>query len=793
MPVLAYFCLLAAATAAQTVPSYSIETVAGSNFAGDGGSALSALLSQPEGLLFDSLGRLYIADADDHRVRRVDNDGNIETVAGTGLAGFSGDGGPAVSAQLNQPYGVALDHSGNLYIADLGNSRVRMISPDGQITTIAGGGSVTPGLLPISATSAQLNAPRNLAVDPANNLYISDFNAQSVYIVTPSGQLSVFAGTGQAGDSGDGGLGISAQLAFPAGLAVDNNGVLYIADSGNNAIRKVSGGAISTFASVKSPTGLATDFANNVYIASAFALGLISHPYANSGDLVARDITVDPFQDLFFSSGNFVSKLDTAGSLTVVAGSGGAHFFGDGGEASSARLFFPTGVTHDASGNIYIADRNNNRIRKVDSTGNISTIYGDGTSATLNQPRSVAIDQSGNLYIADTGNNRVIEINSSQAASIVAGQLSAPAYVSVDASGSLYISDTGNNRVLKASAGVLSTVASVSQPAAAIADPNGNLYISESGLNQVVEIAPTGKISVVAQTLNNPGGLTLDSAGDLFIADSGHNQIVEVPASGSSAIIAGTGAPDFSGDNGPAALAALNLPTDVCTDASGNVLIADSANGRVRKLIAPSVPPPSLNSAPTLANAASFVAGPVAPGEIATIFGGPFDPTSTQVSVNGQPALVFYTSAAQINFLVPAPVAATTTAEIAISSDSQPAGSVTAAVVSSSPALFTTASGSGQAVAQNQDGTGNSSANPAARGSIITLWATGQGTATLPTSISIGGYDADLLYAGPAPGFLGLMQINARVPSGFLPPGVLPVVLTVGGAPSQAGVTLAIQ
>lgn len=793
MPVLAYLCLLAAATTAQVAPSYSIGTVAGSNFAGDGGSALSALLSQPEGLLFDSLGRLYIADADDHRVRRVDNDGTIETIAGTGLAGFSGDGGPAASAQLNQPYGIAFDHNGNLYIADLGNSRVRMIAPNGQIATVAGGGSTAPGLLPISATSAQLNAPRNLAVDPANNLYISDFSAQAVYILTPSGQLSIFAGTGQAGDSGDGGLAMAALLAFPAGLAVDNNGVLYIADSGNNAIRRVSGGVISTFASVNSPTGLATDFANNLYVASAAALGLVSSPYSGSASLAARDIAVDPFQNLFFSSGNFVSKLDTAGSLVTVAGSGNAHFFGDGGAASSARLFFPTGVAQDASGNLYVADRNNNRIRKVDSSGGITTVYGDGTAATLNQPRSVAVGQSGNLYVADTGNNRVIEINPSQAVSTVADGLSAPAYVSVDASGSLYISDTGNNRVLKASAGVLSTVASVSQPAAAIADSNGNLYISESGLNQVAEIMPTGKIAVVAQNLNNPGGLSLDSAGDLFIADSGHNQIVEVPASGSSVIIAGTGTPDYSGDNGPAMSAALNLPTDVLADASGNLLIADSANGRVRKLTAPSVPPPALNTAPTLANAASFAAGPVAPDEIATLFGGPFDPTGTQVTVNGQSALVFYTSATQINFLVPAAVGTSTTAEIAISSDGQPAGSVTATVVGSSPALFTTASGAGQAVAQNQDGTENSNANPAARGSIVTLWATGQGAATLPTSISIGGYDADLLYAGPAPGFLGLMQINARVPSGFLPPGVLPVVLTVGGAASQAGVTLTIQ
>lgn len=183
--------------------SYSIETVAGSGWVGDGGPAASAILLQPEGLAADANGNLYIADAADQRVRKVTPGGMIQTVAGTGVRGFAGDGGPATSAQLNSPYGLACDAKGNLYIADLGNARVRKVTPDGTITTIAGGG--TPAL----------SEPRNLALDGGGNLYISDFTGQRVYRLGTDGTLVTAVGTGVAGFSGDGGPATQAQLSFP--------------------------------------------------------------------------------------------------------------------------------------------------------------------------------------------------------------------------------------------------------------------------------------------------------------------------------------------------------------------------------------------------------------------------------------------------------------------------------------------------------------------------------------------------------------------------------------------------
>src|SRR5664279_2772055 len=218
---------------------YRIETLAGTASLGDGGPATAAQIGTIQGIAADRWGNVYLSDTDHNRVRKIDTSGIITTVAGKGTAGFSGDGGPATSAQLNLPYGLAVDLAGYLYIADLENNRVRRVGPDGMIVTYAGtggqGSSGDGGL----ATSAQMLSPRNLAVDSAGNLYISEFSGHRVRKVTPDGRISTAAGTGIAGFRGDGGLATSAQLAFPAGLALDRQGNLYIADSQNQRVRMV--------------------------------------------------------------------------------------------------------------------------------------------------------------------------------------------------------------------------------------------------------------------------------------------------------------------------------------------------------------------------------------------------------------------------------------------------------------------------------------------------------------------------------------------------------------------------
>jgi PIN domain nuclease of toxin-antitoxin system len=265
-----------------------ISTVAGNEirgFSGDGGPATSARLSYPYSVAVDTAGNLFIADTYNHCVRKVTPGGVISTVAGNGTYGFSGDGGPATAAQLRIPQGVAVDTAGNLFIADTGNNRVRKVTPGGVISTVAGNGTHGFSGDGGPATSAQLNYPSGVAVDTARNLFIADRNNNRIRKVAPGGVISTVAGNGTYGFSGDGGPAMAAQLRIPQGVAVDTTRNLFIADYGNNRVRKVtSNGVISTVAGngirgfsgdvgpaasarLNGPSGVAVDTARNVFIA----------------------------------------------------------------------------------------------------------------------------------------------------------------------------------------------------------------------------------------------------------------------------------------------------------------------------------------------------------------------------------------------------------------------------------------------------------------------------------------------------------------------------------------------
>ena len=777
--------------AAATPAAYVIQTVAGTDNSGDGGQALSAALNQPEGIAVDGSGNVYFADAAVHRVRKIGTDGSIQTIAGTGVAGFAGDGGQASAALLNQPYGLALDQAGNLYIADLGNARVRKVAPDGTIQTVAGGGA-----LPATSTgqggpasSAQLAQPRNVALDASGSLYISDFGANQVYQVTTNGTLSLLAGTGTAGFSGVGTSAVLAQLNAPAGLAADSTGALYIADSGNGCVRKVSNGVIINVFDTPAPTGVAVNSSGLPYIAAAGYFGTVVEQIA--GVASARDVTLDAAGDIYFTSGTFVMEIPAGGSVNTIAGSGATpDFGGDGGQATAAQLYLPSGIAVDSSGNWYIADTSNNRIRMVTPGGVISTIAGTGDPAQLNAPRAIAIDGSNNLYIADTGNNAVRELTPAGAITSIATQLNNPVSVAVDSQGSVYIADSGNNRIVQVTAaGTASTFAKIVGPQAIAVDASGNVVVADA--TQIWNVASDGSTSSLITGVTSTGGMAFASDGTLLIADTGANVIRQLSTSGVLTAIAGTGAAGFAGDGSPALAAQLNAPAGIAIGANGTVLVADSGNNRIRMLTPSAVA--SETETVAVVNAASLAAGPVAPGEIITIFGGGFDPTNTQLLFDGQSATLFYTSATQINALAPDSLAANSSTTMSIVVNGAAIAGSSIPVVDCVPAIFTVSGGTGPAAANNQDGSLNSAANPAARGSVVSLYATGQGSSTGNVSLNIAGYNAPIFYAGAAPGFPGLMQINAQIPGGFLPPGIQTVLLSVGGVASQAGVTIAIH
>jgi sugar lactone lactonase YvrE len=344
---------------AGTAGEYStppIRTIAGSIAAGskgDGGSAVSAQFDRPLGVVVDSVGNLYIADANNHRVRKVTTDGKISTFAGTGSPGKGGDGGPAVSAQLNYPREVVVDSVGNLYIADANNHRVRKVTADGKISVFAGTGTAGSGGDNGLATAAQLNGPFGLAVDSAGNLYIAEYYNHRVRKVTTDGKISTFAGTGSPGKGGDGGPAGSAQLNCPIAVAVDDADGLYIADHANHRVRKVTAdGKISTIAG----TGTAGSGGDGGTATSAqlnLPMGLV----------------VDSTGVLYISewNGHRVRKVTADGKISTAAGTGAPGSGGDSGPATSAQLNNPSGLAVDCVDTLYIADWANNLVRKVAS------------------------------------------------------------------------------------------------------------------------------------------------------------------------------------------------------------------------------------------------------------------------------------------------------------------------------------------------------------------------------------------------------------------------------------------
>lgn len=544
---------------------YVISTVAGGAPPPTPLAAVNASLSHPAGVATDSSGNLYFTS--NHTVFKVDATGILTRVAGNSRGGYSGDGGPAISAQLNGPGGIAVDTSGNIYIADAGNNRVRKVTTDGNIATVAGNGTAGYSGDNTPATGSSLNNPVAVALDSAGNLYIADSYNQRIRKVS-GGTITTVAGNGTCCYSGENVPATQAQLHQPDGIAVDTSGNIYIADLGNNRIRKVS------------PAGMIVTVVGNGTDGTAGDGG----PATSAQLHIVLAVATDSGGNLYIGDAARVRKV-TGSTINTIAGSLASGFAGDGGAATKAQLDEASGVSVDASGNLYIADTGNNRIRKVASSGVIATFAGSGmpgfsgdggaaTSAQMYSPQSAALDSAGNLYIADYARIRKVSggtINtvagngidgySGDSGPATSALLNGPEGIAIDASGNLYIADSANNRIRKVSGGTIATFA-------------GTQTAGFSGDNGAATSAQ----------LNDPEGVAVDAAGNVYIADSGNDAIRKVSTSGTITTVAGTGQTGFSGDGGPATSAQLSYPRGVTVDSLGNLYIADFGNGRVRKV-----------------------------------------------------------------------------------------------------------------------------------------------------------------------------------------------------------------
>jgi trimeric autotransporter adhesin len=329
----------------------------------------------------------------------------ITTVAGGGLS-VPGDGGPATNCTLIRPSALTVDAAGNIYICERDAQRVRKVTPDGMVTTIAGTGVIGYSGDGGPATGATLHSPNCIVVDAANNIYFGD-QVSAIRKIDAAGNISTIAGTGIIGFGGDGGPATIAQLDGPNGLAIDASGNLFISDLGNYRIRKVdASGMITTIAGT----------------------GIMDY---NADDIPATDANINPFGIITDGAGNIVvtevvscrvRKINSAGNITTIAGTGVLGFSGDMGSATNAQLYGPMGICMDNAGNILLSDTRNHRIRKIDADGNITTIAGNGlngfagdggpaTAASITLPMSIALDNTGSLIVCDYGNNRIRKIN----------------------------------------------------------------------------------------------------------------------------------------------------------------------------------------------------------------------------------------------------------------------------------------------------------------------------------------------------------------------------------------------
>jgi sugar lactone lactonase YvrE len=610
LAVLTFGCGLYAAA-----QEYTFTTFAGAASSGSAdGSARTARFSGPRSVAVDSSGNVYVADAGNHTIRRINSLGGVTTLAGS--AGMRGStNGPGSAARFNNPQGLAVDKVGNMFVADTGNQVVRKITSAGVVTTLAGSAGHR-GNSDGTGSTARFTDPDGIAVDVAGNAYVADTLNFTIRKITPEGVVTTLAGlAGQRGNAD--GTRSAARFSTPQGIAVDRNGNIYVADSFNYTIRKVT------------PAGVVTTVAGRVNGGSNDGQG------RDAGFGNPAGIAVDDSGNVFVAdtSNSGIRKITPAGIVTTLAG--GSSSGSADGVGRAAGFHLPYGVAVDKSGHVYVADKGNDSIRKITSTGEVTTLAGltggssgrtdgIGNAARFSFPHGLVVDRSGNLFVSDNNNHTIRKITPDGVVTTLAGlagfsgqsdgnnnaaRFYLPSGMAIDSSGNLFVADCLNHTIRKISsegtvttwAGIAETadkggsedgavnVARFKQPRGIAADTSGNIYVADAGNSTIRRITPTREVTTLAGSagnhgiadgngstarFNHPWGIAVDGLGNVYVADTDNHTIRKITPAGDVTSFAGSPRV-FGASHSNEKLSEFFFPRGIVVDGLGAVFVAD--------------------------------------------------------------------------------------------------------------------------------------------------------------------------------------------------------------------------